>query len=152
MHSAVHLACVVSATVLALLTGHPTAGRLVASDDKPDETIIDAREGDVVRLSRHQRARLDALTVTYEGTGELKTEQRAYVAFALITLRYGRHSAQRMARLREAWTWNGYVVEVLGIDSHHARVKLRHARRLTAGRRRRIIWGTEDASPGSPGR
>ena len=110
-------------------SGHPSAWRLVASDDKPDETIIDAHDGDVVRLRSHQRARLDALIVAYEGKGVVRTPERFEVAVAIITLRYGRRSENRMARLREPWTWNGYVVEILGIDSRHARVKIRHARR-----------------------
>jgi hypothetical protein len=135
VHPAVQLACAVSASVLALSTGrHGSSdeiGRLMASDDKPDATIIDAHEGEVVRLRRHQRARLDALTVVYELAGERRTAQGLYQAIALITLRCGRRSEQRMARLREPWTWNGYVVEVLRIDSQHARVKLRHARRPT---------------------
>jgi hypothetical protein len=45
--------------------------------------------------------------IVYEGTGERKTAQRVYEAFAVITLRRSGHSAQRLARLREPWTWNG---------------------------------------------
>jgi hypothetical protein len=80
MHPAVQLACVVSASALALPTGMKA---------HVEEAVIDAQEGDVVRLSRHQRARLDALIVIYEGTGQLRTGKGVCIRIAMITLRCG---------------------------------------------------------------
>ena len=107
-------------------SGHLTGRKRVSSDDTTEATIIDAHEGEVVRLRQRQSARLDALTVVYEIAGERKTAEGVYQALAVISVRAGRHAARRNARIGEPWTWNGYVVQVVGVDGAHARVRLRH--------------------------